>query len=59
MSKMLTLAEVAEKLRLHINTVREYVKAGKIPAVKLDRVWRVEEEDLRKFLEERKRGFKK
>jgi len=56
---MLTLAEVAERLRLHINTVREYAKAGKIPAIKLDRAWRVEEEDLRKFLEERKRGIKK
>lgn len=51
---MLTLKEVAKRLNLHINTVQEYVKEGKIPAIKLDRVWRVEEKDLEEFITERK-----
>jgi len=59
MTKMLTPSEIAEKLNLHPNTVRDYLKAGVLPGVKLGRVWRVEEEDLDKFLKERKRGVKK
>ena len=59
MTKMLTPSEIAEKLNLHPNTVRDYLKAGVLPAVKLGRVWRVEEEDLNKWLEEKKRGSKK
>lgn len=59
MIKMLTPSEIAEKLNLHPNTVRDYLKTGILPGVKLGRVWRVEEEDLYKFLKERKRGVKK
>lgn len=59
MTKMLTLKEVSERLRLHINTVREYVKKGKIPAVKFERAWRVEEKDLEEFIKERKQGVKR
>ncbi len=59
MSKLLTLQEVSQRLRFHINTVREYVREGKIPAIKFDRVWRVEESDLEEFIRERKRGGKK
>ena len=55
MSKLLTLKEVAERLRLHISTVREYVKEGKITGIKFDRAWRVEEKDLEKFIKARKR----
>lgn len=59
MSKLLTLKEVCERLRLHENTVREYIKEGKIPAIKFDRVWRVEEKDLDVFLSTRKHEAKK
>jgi len=59
MSKLLTLKEVCERLRLHENTVREYINEGKIPAIKLDRVWRVEEKDLDLFLSNRKREVNK
>ena len=59
MTKMLTPSEIAEKLNIHPNTVRDYLKAGILPAVKLGRVWRVEEEDLEEFIRERKRGVKK
>ena len=59
MTKLLTLREVCERLRLHENTVREYINEGKIPAIKLDRVWRVEEKDLDLFLSNRKQRVKK
>jgi len=59
MTKLLTLKEVCERLRLHENTVREYINEGKIPAIKLDRVWRVEEKDLDLFLSNRKQRVKK
>jgi excisionase family DNA binding protein len=59
MSKLLTLREVCERLRLHENTVREYINEGKIPAIKFDRVLRVEEEDLEEFLRTRRRKVKR
>ena len=59
MSKLLTLKEVSERLRLHINTIREYVKEGKIPAIQFDRAWRVEERDLEEFVRSRKQRVKK
>jgi len=59
MARMITLKEVAERLGLHINTVRRYIREGKIPAVKFDKAIRVEEEDLEKFIRERKMGEKK
>lgn len=55
MSKMLTVNEVAERLGLHAHTIRRYIREGKIPAAKFGRVWRVDEEDLRAFIEEQKR----
>lgn len=51
---MLTLQKVAERLGVHTNTVRRYVDKGMIPAVKLERVWRVEEKDLEDFIKLRK-----
>ncbi|MBA7472792.1 hypothetical protein ES707_08124 [subsurface metagenome] len=59
MSKLLILKEVCERLRLHQNTVREYINEGKIPAIKFDRVLRVEEKDLEKFIRSRRRKVKK
>jgi len=58
-TKMLTPNDIAKRLNIHPNTVRDYLKAGVLPAVKLGRVWRVEEEDLNKWLEEKKRDNKK
>lgn len=51
---MLTAEEVAEKLKLHPNTVRKYARWGKLPAVKSGRVWRIEEKDLEDFIRARK-----
>ena len=56
MSKMLTLKEVSELLGLHINTIRSYVKRGKLRAVKFGRVWRVSEKEVMRV---RKQGIEK
>ena len=45
---------VAERLNVHPNTVRDYLKAGILSAVKLGRVWRVDKEDLEEFMRPRK-----
>jgi len=59
MSRMITLKEVAERLGLHINTVRRYIHEGKIPVVKFDKAIRVEQEDLEEFIRKRKTGVKR
>lgn len=56
---VLTLKEIAERLKLHPNTLRRYIKEGKLPAMKFGRVWRVEEEDLKEFMRANKQGAKK
>ena len=56
---VLTLKEVADRLRLHPNTLRRYIKEGKLAAMKFGRVWRVEEKDLEEFMRANKRGVRK
>jgi excisionase family DNA binding protein len=50
-----TAPEVAERLKLHINTVRRYIKEGKLKAFKYadNSRWRISSEELKKFIEER------
>ena len=59
MERLLTVNEAAKILRLNSETVARYIREGKISAVKLGRVWRVEEKDLEQFIRERKREAKK
>jgi len=47
---MLTLYEVADKLKLHYNTIYHYVRSGELKAIKLKRVYRIEERELEKFI---------
>lgn len=51
--KLLTVSEVAKRLRLTTASVTGYLRAGELRGAKMARVWRVEEEDLRIFLEGR------
>ena len=55
-TEWLTLAEIAEELRIDRKTVYRYVWGKKLTAYKLDRVFRVKREDFERFLEERRRG---
>ncbi|MBI3989793.1 MAG: helix-turn-helix domain-containing protein [candidate division NC10 bacterium] len=51
--KILTILEVAELLQIHRDTAYRYVRAGKLPAVKVGRSWRVLQEVLEEWLRER------
>ena len=48
---MLTVAEIADRLRMEHKTVRALIKAGKLRAVRLGRVLRIREADFEDFLE--------
>jgi len=52
MSEILTLEEVAEKLKISEQTVRRYLRENKITGFKLGNNWRVKEEELIKFIDE-------
>jgi len=49
-SDLLTVEEVAQYLRVSIHTVREMIKAGKLPAVKVGKAYRIKQNDVEKFL---------
>lgn len=49
--KTYTLVEVAEILKVTRRTVYNYIKAGKLPAVKVGYQWRVTEQALKDFLQ--------
>lgn len=45
-----TLPEIADKLNLTVYTIRNYIKAGKLKAIKMGKSYRVEEAALKEFL---------
>jgi excisionase family DNA binding protein len=49
--KLYTPEEVAAHLNFKEKTVMDYLRAGKIPGVKLGREWRVRDSDLQKYIE--------
>ena len=51
--RFLTVAEVARTLRVSNMTVYRLVKAGDIPAVRVGRGYRLREDDVRRYLEQR------
>lgn len=50
LSKFLTVQEVAKMFRMNALTVYEYVRDGKLPAVKIGRSYRILESDLDGFI---------
>ena len=54
--EVLTAAEAAEILKLHVITVRELACRGKIPARKVGREWRFVRSQLERWLEGRENG---
>ena len=48
--KLLTPDEVAQRLGITPNTVRIYLREGRIKALKVGRLWRVRESDLQKHI---------
>ena len=55
-SPLLTIADVAERLRVNAKTVRRWIATGELPAYKVGRQWRVAEEDLSAFLAKHRCG---
>ncbi len=52
-AKLLTPEEVAQILNVKPNTVRQWLRNGTLPGVKLaKKIWRIKEEDLMKFIEQ-------
>jgi len=53
MSELFTVEETAGLLKLNPETIRRYIKKGILKAVKLERQYRITQEDIDAFL---KRG---
>ena len=49
--RILTLGEVSSYLKLHKATVYKMAQTGKIPALKVGKVWRFKREKLEAWLE--------
>ncbi len=52
--ELLTIEQVADRLQLHPDTIRRYIRERKLPGVRISAtVVRVKKSDLDKFIEER------
>ena len=49
--KLLTLEEVAEIIGIQRRTIYNYIKEGKLKAVRIGKYWRVKQEDIKDFIE--------
>jgi len=50
MAEIMTTQEVAKYLKLHEITICKLVKEGKIPGVRIGRVWRFDKETIDKWI---------
>lgn len=53
-TQFFTPQEVAEKLRLNVNTVYEYIRMGKLRAARFGNRYRISEADMQQFIEHQK-----
>jgi len=53
-----TTDDIADMLGFHAETVREWMREGIIPAIKIRGRYRIRREDFERFLEEKKVGEK-
>jgi excisionase family DNA binding protein len=54
--KQLTVEEVAEELRVHPETVRQWIREGELDAFDTGRGYRISRKDLDDFIQSRKTG---
>ena len=54
MHAFLTPKEVSSLLQVSVYTVRRWIKEGELPAYKVGRLWRIEKEDLNKWLNQQR-----
>lgn len=48
--EIFTVQQVANKLNMHVQTIREYIKRGDIKARKIGRKYIITQEDLNSFI---------
>lgn len=53
-TKFYTPREVADMLRLGVNTIYEYIRMGKLPAARFGNRYRITETDIERFVEYQK-----
>ncbi len=58
MEKYYKVEQISKSLQVHWQTVLNYIKAGKLQALKLGKGYRVSETDLNKFINQLKRQIK-
>ena len=51
MHEYLTPQDIADTLKISVQKVRNMVRAGELPAIKVGRQWRVRKADFEKYLE--------
>jgi len=51
--KLLTPEEVGSLFKIKVRQVKELARQGKIPAIKVGKVWRFPEDSLRDWMEKR------
>ena len=55
LKKLLSTREAADILGVHVQTVRQYIRRGELPAVKISpRLYKIHPEDLERFIEDKK-----
>lgn len=52
-TQWLKVEDIARELDLHVNTVRGWIRDGKLKATRFGRDYRVKREDFDKFVQER------
>ena len=52
MPEIMTTKELAKYLKLHVITICKYAAEGKIPAIRIGRVWRFNKEAIDKWISE-------
>jgi len=53
-TEYLTTTEIAQMLGVHIRTVGNWIRQGKLPAIRLGKSYRISKQDLQAFLDERR-----
>ncbi|MGH2748221.1 MAG: helix-turn-helix domain-containing protein [Actinomycetota bacterium] len=51
--RFLTVGEIARRLRVSNMTVYRLVRSGRLPAVRIGRGYRIREDDVRRYLDQR------
>ena len=52
--ELLTVEEVAQKLKMNPDHIKRLLRSGKIPGYKIEGSWRVKQSELDRWIEDRK-----